>query len=159
AFYSHDFAALVLVAQACSLIFKARPVPWKPMLIRSSVIFAAALPGLTYVFRASPENLNFVWMGRPSPREIWHLAMFFGGGGIKVAIALALWIAGVFAIARARNRDAGDFWRGMLVLLWLCVPVFIIALISLHHPLFIQRYMIFALPAAILLASMGMEAL
>src|SRR5208283_2032042 len=61
AFYSHDFSALVLVAQACSLFFRKRP-PWKPVIIGGLVILAAALPGLTYVFRASPENLHFIWM-------------------------------------------------------------------------------------------------
>ncbi|MGC2110171.1 MAG: glycosyltransferase family 39 protein [Candidatus Korobacteraceae bacterium] len=159
AFYSHDFAALVLVAQAGSLLFKAKPAPWKPLLICGAVIFAAALPGLTYVFRASPENLNFVWMARPSPRELWRLAMFFGGGGVKMVVALILWIAGIIAIFRNCRRGGDDFWRGMLVLLWACLPVLIIALISLRHPLFIQRYMIFSLPATILLAAMGMDAL
>ncbi len=51
-----------------------------------AVILLAALPGLTYVFRASPENLHFLWMPRPSPKEFWHLAMFFGGGGMKLPL-------------------------------------------------------------------------
>ena len=59
AFYCHDFTALVLVAQACSLLFKAEPKRWRPLLIRGTLIFVFALPALTYVFRASPENMSF----------------------------------------------------------------------------------------------------
>jgi len=160
AFYSHDFAALVLVAQACSLFFKTKPVPWRPMMIGGTVILLAALPGLTYVFRASPENLHFIWMPRPSGKELWHLAMFFGGGGAKIVIALILWAAGLLAIWRSRRISAGDeFWRRMLILLWAILPVAITALVSLLHPMFLQRYMIFSLPATILLAGLGTRAL
>lgn len=159
-FYTHDFTALVLVAQAASLFFKTPPAPWRRMLICSSIILLAAIPGLTYVLRASPENLYFVWMPRATPKQIWHLAMFLGGSGVKVALALVLWIAGTVAIFR--NRRAGErdrFWRGMLVLLWMVLPAAILGLVSLREPLFLQRYMVFSLPAAVLLAALGMASL
>ncbi len=160
AFYSHDFAALVLIAQACSLFFKAKPAPWRPVVICGVVILLAALPSLTYVFRASPENLHFLWMPRPSAKEFWHLAMFFGGGGAKVAVAVILWIAGLLAIWRSRRFSASDeFWRGMLIVLWAVLPPAITALTSLLHPMFLQRYMIFSLPATILLAGLGVSVL
>ncbi len=161
AFYSHDFAALVLVAQACSLFFKAKPAPWRPVVIGGAVILLTALPGLTYVFRASPENLHFIWMPRPNARELWHLAMFFGGGGAKVIVALTLWTAGLLAVSRSRRQVSTDdeFWRAMLVLLWAILPIAITALVSLLHPMFLPRYMIFSLPATIMLAALGMNAL
>jgi len=161
AFYCHDFTALVLVAQACSLFFKPEPRRWRPLLIRGSVIFLLALPGLTYVFRASPENLHFVWMPRPSPREFWRLAGFFGGNGVKVVVAGILWVAGLAAIWRRRHShtDSEAFWRGALVLMWAILPAMILAIISLWQPLFLQRYVIFSLPAAVLLAALGMDAL
>ena len=45
AFYSHDFAALVLVAQAVSLFFKAPPIPWGRVILCGLIIFVAAMPG------------------------------------------------------------------------------------------------------------------
>lgn len=160
AFYSHDFAALVLVAQAASLSFKPPPVPWQRLIVCSAIIFAAAIPGLTYVFRASPENLHFVWMPRPNVKEFWHLAMFFGGGGVKVAVAGILWLAGLVAIWRNRRSDSADaLWRGMLILLWAVLPAVILALISLRQPMFLQRYMVFSLPATVLLAALGASCL
>jgi len=161
AFYCHDFTALVLVAQACSLLFQADPKRWRPLLIRGTVVFVLALPGLTYVFRASPENLHFIWMPQPSVREFWHLAGFFGGNGVKVAVAGILWAAGVVAIWQSR-RSSGDrdaFWRGMLIVLWALLPVAILALISEWEPLFLQRYLIFSLPATLLLAAVGTQPL
>jgi len=160
AFYSHDLTALVLVAQALSLFWKAPPVPWRRLMLCGLLIFVAALPGLTYVFRAAPENLHFIWMPSPHPRELWHLAMFFGGSGIKVAVALVLWVAGLLAVWRSRRSNVPNaFWRGMLTVLWAAVPVAILAFISLRHPIFVQRYMIFSLPALVLLASYGANAL
>jgi len=160
AFYTHDFTALVLVAQAASLLFLPKPAPWRPMLLCGALIFLAAIPGLTYVFRASPENLHFIWMPRPSGKEFWHLAMFFGGGGAKAVIALALWIAGVVAIWRSRHSGIqAAFWRGMLIIAWAVLPPVILALLSLRQPMFLQRYVIFSLPALLLLAAMGEEIL
>ena len=156
AFYSHDFAALVLVAQAASLFFKAPPVPWQRTILGGSIIFAAAIPALTYIFRASPENLHFVWMPKPSLKEIWHLTMFFGSSGIKVALSLVLWGAGLAAVIRARREGAlEDAWRGALLVLWAALPVVILALVSLRQPMFLQRYVVFSLPATVLLAALG----
>ncbi|HUK73920.1 MAG TPA: glycosyltransferase family 39 protein [Candidatus Bathyarchaeia archaeon] len=157
AFYTHDFTALVLGAQAAALFFGPSPAPWRRFLVCAAIIFFAAIPGLTYIFRAPPENLHFTWMPRPSAREIRHLAMFFGGGGVKAAIALLLWIAGAIAILRKRREYA--FWRGVLLLLWAILPATILGLISLREPLFLQRYMVFSLPATVLLAAMGMDGL
>ena len=159
AFYTHYFAALVLVAQAFSLLFL-RPRPWRSFLPCAAIIFVAALPGLSYVFRAAPENLHFVWMPRATPTQVWHLAMFFGGSGVKVAVAIVLWIAGIVAVFRSHHaREINERWHGPLVLLWGMAPPLVLALISLREPMFLQRYMVFSLPAATLLAAMGADVL
>ena len=43
AFYSHDFAALVLVAQAVSVLFKATPIPWRRLVTCGGLIFLFAI--------------------------------------------------------------------------------------------------------------------
>jgi 4-amino-4-deoxy-L-arabinose transferase-like glycosyltransferase len=155
AFYAHDFAALVLLAQATSLLFKSPPISWRKFVLCGAIIFAAAVPGLTYVFRAAPENLNFAWMPRADGRQVWHLLMFFGGSGVKVAIALALWTLGIVAIVRARRAQPVVFWHGCLILSWAVLPAVILGLVSLQRPMFLQRYLLFSLPAAVLLAGLG----
>ena len=95
-------------------------------------------------------------MPAPSLKESWHLAMFFGGSGLKVALSLVLWIAGLMAVIRARRNSAiDDYWRGMLLVLWAVVPAVLLALISLRQPMFLQRYVFFSLPAACILAAIG----
>ena len=47
----------------------------------------------------------------------------------------------------------------MLIVLWALLPVAILALISEWQPLFLQRYVIFSLPAMLLLAALGMDQL
>jgi hypothetical protein len=123
------------------------------------LILITALPGLTYVLRASPENLHFMWMPKAMPSEIWRLAKFFGGSGVKVGLALILWIAGLVAIAKARRGDPEDYWRGMLIVSWALLPAVIAAVVSLIHPIFISRHFIFSLPAMALLAAVGMTAI
>jgi mannosyltransferase len=148
------------MAQAASLFFRRNAVPWRQVFVCGAIIVTAAIPGLTYVFRASPENLYFAWMPHTTAKEIWHLAMFFGGSGAKVAFALALWIAGIVAIFRNRRAtDSDTFWRGTLLVLWAILPPAILALLSLLEPMFLQRYMVFSLPGAILLAAAGAESL
>jgi 4-amino-4-deoxy-L-arabinose transferase-like glycosyltransferase len=159
AVYSHYFAALVLVAQACSLFFRKKPTPWWPMVLHGLAILAIAAPGLTYVLRVPPQAMTFPWMPKPTPKQLLHLALFLGGSGEKFLLSLILWIAAVIAIRRERTNEPIRYWRGMLVISWAVVPVLLNALASLRHPVFVQRYMIFSLPGTVMLAGRGMGAL
>lgn len=161
AVYGHYFASLVLVAQGCSLFLCKKPVPWKRMLLHALIILAITMPGLTYVFRASSDFLTGALNVKPTPKQLLHLALFLGGSGEKLLLAAILWFAGVVAIRRERlcRSEPEIFWRGVLVILWIVIPIFLTAVVSLHYPVFVQRYMIFSLPAAIMLAGRGMSAL
>ncbi|MGA3053087.1 MAG: glycosyltransferase family 39 protein [Candidatus Korobacteraceae bacterium] len=161
AVYSHYFASLVLVAQACSLFFHKKPTPWGRLVIHGLAILAITAPGLGYVLRVPPQAMTFPWMPKPTPKQLLHIALFLGGSGEKFLVAAILWIAGMVAIWRERNAEfaPGIYWRGMLVISWAVVPILLTALASLHHPVFVQRYMIFSLPATIMLAGRGMNAL
>jgi mannosyltransferase len=161
AVYGHYFASLVMVAQAGSLFFYKKPAPWKRMVLHALIILALAMPGMTYVFRTSHEFLTGALNVKPTPKQLLHMALFLGGSGEKLVLATILWVAAAMAIWRERlRRDQDDiFWRGMLVISWTVVPIFLVALVSLHYPVFVQRYMIFSLPAALMLAGRGMTAL
>jgi mannosyltransferase len=161
AVYSHYFASLVLVAQACSLFFHKKPASWGRLVVHGLAILALAAPGLTYVLRVPPQAMTFPWMPKPTPKQLLHIALFLGGSGEKFLVAAILWIAGTVAIRRERHAESapGSYWRGMLVIAWAVVPILLTALASLRHPIFVQRYMIFSLPATIMLAGRGMSAL
>jgi mannosyltransferase len=161
AVYSHYFAALVLVAQACSLFFHKKPTPWGRLIVHGLAILAITAPGITYVLRVPPQAMTFPWMPKPTPKQLLHLALFLGGSGEKLVLAAILWIAGAIAIRRERNGEStpGSYWRGMLVISWATVPIVLTGLASLLHPVFVQRFMIFCLPATVMLAGRGMIAL
>lgn len=161
AVYGHYFASLVMVAQACSLLLTKKPASWKRMILHALLILAVAMPGLTYVFRTSPEFLTGALNVKATPKQLLHMALFLGGSGEKLVLATILWYAGVVAIWRERRgrAEAEIFWLGVLVIAWAVIPIFLVALVSLHYPVFVQRYMIFSLPAAIMLAGRGMSAL
>ena len=161
AVYSHYFASLVLVAQACSFFFHKKPAPWGRLILHGLAILAIAAPGLTYVLRVPPQAMTFPWMPKLTPKQLLHILLFLGGSGAKFLLAAILWIAGVVAIRRERNGEStpGSYWRGMLVISWAAVPIVLTALASLLHPIFVQRYMIFSLSATIMLAGRGVSAL
>ncbi|MFI5115395.1 MAG: glycosyltransferase family 39 protein [Terriglobales bacterium] len=161
AVYSHTFASLVMVAQACSLFSRKKPTPWGRLIVHALVILAMSAPGITYVLRVPPEAVAFHGMPKPTPKQLLHLALFLGGSGEKLVPSAILWIAAVMAIYREGKDNAapGSFWRGMLIISWTIVPILLTGLASLFHPVFVRRYMIFSLPAAVMLASRGMVAL
>ncbi len=161
AVYSHTFASLVMVAQACSLFFHKKPTPWGRLIVHSLVILAMCAPEITYVLRVPPGAVAFHGMPKATAKQLLHLALFLGGSGEKLIPSAILWIAAVMAIWReGKGKTAdGSFWRGMLIISWTIVPILLTGLASFFHPVFVQRYMIFSLPAAVMLASRGMVAL
>jgi hypothetical protein len=161
AFYSHFFSALALLAQACSLFVYRKPGRWPRMLAHGVLLLVLTAPGFTFLLRVPSHTASFPWMPTATPRQVLHLALFFGGSGEKLVLSGVLWVAALLAIWRDRadTQDRDRFWRGSLLFTWAVLPVVFTALISLHNPVFVQRYMIFCLPATIMLAGRGMTAL
>ena len=158
---SHSFASFVLVAQACSLFLHKKPSPWARMVGHSFLILMVTAPLTAFIFWLLPQTTIDSWMPKPTPKQVLHLALFLGGSGEKLVLSMILWMAAVSAICRDRVRaPRGDmFWRGMFLISWAVVPIVLTGLLSLYRPVFVQRYMIFCLPATIILAGLGMSAL
>ena len=162
AVYGHYFASLVLVAQAVSLFFYKKPAPWKRMVLHALIILAMAMPGMTYVFRTSHAVSGRRIERQTNSQAIAAHGAFSGRkwrearSGRDLVDCRRRWPSGA-SVSAATRTDI--FWRGMLIILWTVVPIFLVALVSLHYPVFVQRYMIFSLPAALMLAGRGMTAL
>jgi len=158
-FYTHFFASLALLAQGCSLLMLRKPNLLRRMFVHGCLLLALAAPGLTFVLRVPAHTTSFPWMPQATPKQVLHLALFFGGAGEKLVLSAVLWMAAGLAIWRERKDGPEIFWRGAFLISWAFVPVLLMALISLYNPVFVQRYMIFCLPATIMLAGRGMVAL
>jgi mannosyltransferase len=161
AVYSHFFACLVVIAQAASLLVLRKPGLWRRMLLHAALIVFLTAPGLPFIFRGTPtQDPSLLQWPRASPKELLHLASFLGGSGEKLILSAILWIAAVRSIWRERvERDREIFWRGALLVSWTALPIVILGLVSIINPLFVQRYLIFCLPATVMLAARGMTAL
>lgn len=78
-------------------------------------------------------------------------------GNMRLVPLLFLMLSGL--VLRSQRSD-GDGWRrrGWL-LLWFCLPILGLYLISLELPLFTERYLIWTMPAVYAMASLGVTAL
>jgi 4-amino-4-deoxy-L-arabinose transferase-like glycosyltransferase len=161
AVYAHYFAALVLVAEAVSvLLLKPAKVQWRRLIGWTALTTVVALPGISFVILRG-GSLNLPWIPQPTPKEILHLAMFLGGSGAKFALYLVLWATGTFTLVRIwRTQERSEqSWRGGIILQWAVLPVLITIAVSLHHSVFALKYLLICLPGTILLAALGAQSL
>src|SRR5207248_2941294 len=79
----------------------------------------------------------------------------------KFAFWLVLWIAGLVTVARTwrSGGPAEERWRDGLIVLWAVLPVLITIAASLRHSVFAQKYLLICLPATVMLAALGAQAL
>ncbi len=162
AIYSHLFASLAVIAQACSLFALHGARPWRRMMLHGLMIVALTAPGFAFLLNGRPvHDPSLPEWPRATPKQLLHLVTFLGGSGEKAVLSAILWVAAFVAIWRERlNRVEGEeFWRGIFLICWAILPVVLLAIISVAEPLFVQRYLILCLPATVMLAARGMIAL
>ena len=113
----------------------------------------AVLPLLVFVAKTGAGPIK--WISRPGIRELWSFASDFTNGLPLVFLAACL-----LALIPARNylfvrRGAFESWRVHFLTLWLLFPIVLTILLSFARPVFLPRYMIFCIPALLILAAAG----
>jgi mannosyltransferase len=125
-------------------------------------IGVSVLPLLIFVGKLGAGPIR--WIQRPSFHDLLeyyeHMA---GNDGLPL---LALYAAAcAAAIAPVAKRLLGrvnvdwETWRIQFLLLWLLFPVALTVLLSWARPVFLGRYMVFCLPAFVVLAAAGLARL
>lgn len=103
------------------------------------------------------------WVPKPSFRNVYkYYEALAGYGGVPLLLAYLASIGAALApLGRDlfRRQQAIETWRCQFVLLWLCFPLVFTVPISFLRPLFLARYLIFCLPALLLLAAAGFSRL
>jgi mannosyltransferase len=162
AFYSHFFAALVLVAQGASLVI---PRP-RRMPVGALLTGVAAIGGLTIplaVFAARRDAGQLTWIPRPTSPDVVEFFRVLTGGGTPPELLLGVYLAALLAgVAGAggawrRWKTSWQAWRCGLLVLWFGVPILLALLISTIKPVFIPYYLIVCLPPLTLLAAAGLS--
>jgi hypothetical protein len=164
AFYVHLVAALVIPVQAVIFLLagtETRRRRWRPWLVAMAALTLPYLPllrwqlpmlvatGATgYAFvplhRMLLSLLTSYSLGVIHDATFWTAVLFLG----LLLLAGLLWVEG----GRGRSALAG-------LASWLLLPVIIFFLLTLLRPMYTARYLIFVVPAYILLLAAGLTVL
>lgn len=161
--YAHFYALLLLAAHWIALA--SVPPQHKPtsVLMRRSwkIIGITVLPLLVFVAKTGAGPIR--WIQRPGLHD---LATFFEhlAGGTNAALPV-IYFGACSAAAVPIGRSlwlralTWEIWRTQFLLLWLLFPIVLTVLLSFARPVFLARYMIFCLPALLILAAAGLSRL
>lgn len=121
----------------------------------------AVLPLLIFVAKTGAGPIK--WIRRPGLADLFRLFEYLAGGSSWILLVLlaAACIAAIFPLGRLlfRQAQSWEIWRCQFLLTWLLFPVLLTALLSFARPVFLARYMIFCLPAFLILAAVGLARL
>jgi 4-amino-4-deoxy-L-arabinose transferase-like glycosyltransferase len=156
AVYAHFFAALALFAQVVSLLFLPRQGQLaRRQVQRFSIVAVLGAPLLWFVLFRNNGRLD--WVHRPTARDLYHLFLYMTGSGLKFGIALVSFVIALKVwVSRWRERWTVQTSLFLVLMLWLFLPVCITFLLSFWKPVFLARFLIVCLPAAILLVACGL---
>jgi mannosyltransferase len=118
----------------------------------------AILPLMAFVAKTGAGPIR--WIRRPGVHDLLDFGeRLTGNDGLPLLLLYAAACLAPITPLRGRlfRRGAGwDVWRVQFLLIWLLFPVALTVMLSLARPLFLARYLIFCLPAPILLAAAGL---
>jgi mannosyltransferase len=95
------------------------------------------------------------WVTRPDPSTVATLIRDFSGTTVLIPVIAALGLVGCLAGPGLRRGFCG-LTLARVALPWLLVPPVLLLAISLADPLYVERYVVFCLPALSLLVAAGL---
>src|ERR1035438_3055279 len=121
----------------------------------------AVLPLLVFVAKTGAGPIK--WIQRPGLRDVIEFYELLAGGAnwvLAVIYAVAC-LAAVMPLKKQVLARAQDWetWRTQFLLIWLFFPVVLTVLLSFARPVFLGRYMLFCLPALLILVAAGLARL
>ena len=113
---------------------------------------AVLLAPVAYLSAGQSAQLN--WVRRPDPSTVATLLRDFSGAGVLIPVVAALALLG--CLAGPSIRRGGGLTLGTVTLPWLVLPPAILVAVSFAHPVYVERYVLFCLPALAVLTSAGL---
>jgi mannosyltransferase len=170
AIYAHLFSIFVVAAHAATLVARRSELP---SLRRLSGVYA--LLGLLLVplmvFFATGATGQLWWVSEPTLHDFAHAFARLSGAADSPAFPVSAWLllfgyvgASCLALRAAwrgshTDRIRTEWWPYVLVFSWLLFPTVGSFLLSFWKPMFIERYLLVALPALAMLAGAGLAAI
>jgi len=163
--YAHFYALLLLAAHIVALLWTGLPraaldqkesegrVPrdLQRAWIASGI---AVLPLLIFVAKTGAGPIR--WIQRPGLLELLRFASDFSNG--LPIIYFAACLAALIPLKRKPLAHDGGWeaFRVHFLIIWFLFPVLLTILLSFARPVFLPRYMIFCLPALLILSAAGL---
>jgi len=170
AVYGHFYALLLLAVHWMAVRWMVSPgaapdqrnIEISAQLRRSWIrIGLAVLPLLVFVAKTGAGPIR--WIQRPGLHDVLAFCENFAGSN-RWPLALIYAIACIAAVAPFRRQlrargQSWEVWRCQFLVLWLLFPVVLTIVASIARPVFLPRYLIFCLPALLILAAAGLARL
>ncbi|HWZ75927.1 MAG TPA: hypothetical protein VNX87_05285 [Candidatus Sulfotelmatobacter sp.] len=164
AVYAHLYAILLIACHwiVVSRIPRPEGVQGRLANIRRAwkIIGLAVLPLLIFVAKTGAGPIH--WILRPGVHDLFEFFEHLAGGNWAIALIYAAALVAALMPAEKRlwqREPSWQVWRCQLLLIWLLFPVVLTVLLSFARPVFLARYMIFCLPALLILVAAGMARL
>ena len=164
AMYAHLIAVLMVPVQICVFFLvgdKTRKTRWKGWLVSTGVLLLPYVPLLRWQLPLvlKPEDTGYKFV--PLHDMLISLLSSYSLGPISGTLG---WTAAFFLVLLFA---AGWLWRShrsrlaslCILACWLCVPVLSFFLLTLVRPMYTARYLIFILPAYLILLAAGAVAI
>jgi mannosyltransferase len=164
AVYAHFYALLLLAAQWLVLRRAGIPVddqsrPGVTADLRRAWIAIGIAVSPLVVFVAKTGAGPIRWIQRPGITDVWNFWKYFSGG-VPLLAAAALVLITVWLGKRLWAKDQGwEIWRVQFLAVWLLFPILFTLLLSIAKPVFYPRYMLFCLPALLMLFAFALASL
>lgn len=159
--YAHLYAILLMAAHWIAVcISRQDENPGGSTEIRRAwrAIGLAVSPLLIFVVKTGAGPIR--WIQRPGFGDLFQFFKHLSGGNNWVLPAVLAAACGAAVVPLGRSLWSGaqgwEVWRCQFLLLWLLFPVGFTVLVSFARPVFLPRYMIFCLPAMLILAAAGL---
>ena len=167
AVYAHFYALLLIVAQWMALRWIAPPSAkseeaklrqaWSRNAVELSktwrVIACCAAPILIFVAKTGAGPIK--WIKRPGLLDLSRFSADFTNGWPLIYLGLCLLALVPLGKRPFSKGHTWEKWRVQFLLLWLLFPIVLTVVLSFARPVFLPRYMIFCLPALLVLTAAG----
>ena len=121
------------------------------------MVAAAVIALAPMLYLGYQQGHTLGWVTRPGPRTVGRLITLFAGSKQLIPLVTVLVLAGI--LAGWRSRHPGQLTLTGVALPWLALPPLILLLVSRVHPVYVERYVVFCLPALALLCAAGLAGL
>ena len=159
------FAVLLVVAHGVSLLAartaasgseRQAGVPVTNGTLRRWLL-ASAVAGLLLapiLVLSARQSAQLNWVARPDPSTVATLMRDFSGITALILVMAALGVLG--CIAGPGLKRSGGLTLALVALPWLIVPPVLLLAVSLVHPVYVERYVVFCLPGLSILVAAGL---